>query len=208
MKKNTTIKMLMIVLMLLAVALYFIAGTYARYTDTFEGSGTAKVAKWAVSVKAKSGDTVKDDLTLTFNEVKNDNVVDGYIAPTSELYADFVIDPTDSQVAVDYSFELGEITSASGTVPTGLAVEKVCTVDSSKNETELTATDGKYTGTINLVDQTKALTSAEAVTVRVYLKWTSPTDSTTQDSADTDAGKTAVQDLTMTVKATAQQHIG
>ena len=53
------------------------------------------------------------------------------------------------------------------TVPTSLKVSKVVPIVSGTEGNALAATDGKYTGTINLKSQTAALTSAEAVTVRV-----------------------------------------
>lgn len=195
-----TVKSIIAVLMLLTVCLYFISGTYARYASSASGTATVTVAKWAVKVN-NTDITSADTLTITFQEVKNDYVVDGKIAPGSELYADFTIDPTGSEVAIDYSFELGEITASLGDVPTTLTVSKVELV---ADGTELTKTDGKYTGTIDLTSQTAALTSAEAVTVRVYVEWEN-TDSA--NTTDTSVG-TSAPTLTMEVEAIATQHIG
>lgn len=198
-----TVKSLIAVLMLLTVCLYFISGTYARYTSSASGTAEVQVAKWAV--KVNDTDIVeKDTITISFTEVANDNVVDGKIAPASQLYADFTIDPTGSEVAIDYSFSLGNIESSSGTVPTSLTVSKVVPVVSGTEGTALTATDGKYTGTINLTSQTAELTSAEAVTVRVYVEWT---NSEANNTTDTTVGASAPT-LTMDVTAVATQHIG
>lgn len=206
MTKNT-IKSMMIVLMLLAVGLYFISGTYARYTSTASGTGTVKVAKWAVAINGIDEEAETRTFTINFTDKANANVVDGYIAPASEVYADFEIDPTGSQVAIDYSFELGEVTAPEGsTVPEGLALDRVVTVTGSGENEEETALplDGEeYKGTIELTSQDEALTDAEKVKVRVYVKWTENSDNT----IDTAAGIEALQNLTMTVTATATQHI-
>lgn len=197
-----TVKSLIAVLMLLTVCLYFISGTYARYTSTASGTVSVQVAKWAVKVN-NTNIVETDTLTINFTEVANEFVVNNKIAPASQLYADFVIDPNGSEVAMDYSFTLGAITASTGDVPKGLKVSKVVPVVGGTEGTALTATDGKYTGTIALKDQTTALTSNEAVTVRVYVEWPNVEEN---NGTDTTAGVNAPT-LSMVVTATASQHI-
>jgi len=197
-----TVKTMMVMLMILTVGFYFVSGTYARYTSTATGTATASVAKWAVKINDTDATAASATFDLEFTEVTNANVVDGKIAPASQLYAEFEIDPSGSEVAMDYSFTLGNITALSGTVPTTLKVSKVVTVDGD-TETEVSATDGKYTGTIALASQSAALSAEEAVTIRVYVEWT---NSDANDATDTTIG-VAAPTLTMNVNATASQHI-
>lgn len=205
MTKNT-VKSFMVVLMLIAICLFCISSTYARYISNATGTATAQVAKWAVEVN-QTDIVDNDSLTITFNEVENANVVNGKIAPTSKLYADFKIDPAGSEVAIDYSFELGEITASTGDVPTSFSVSKVVTVATDENgvetETEVSKTDGQYTGTIALKDQATALTTNESVTVRVYVEWT---NSDANNATDTTVGANAPT-LSMDVTAIATQHV-
>ena len=197
---------MMIVLVLLAIGLYFVAGTYARYTAAASGTGTVQVAKWAVKIGEKDATQENTTFDLSFNKVENENVVDGYIAPGSQLYADFKIDPTGSQVAIDYSFSLGNITASEGTVPTTVKVLKVVPVKDNVEQAELSPdTGGKYTGKISLPSKDKALTADEAVTIRVYLEWEN-TNTAETDKVDTSTGVSAPT-LTMTVNATATQSI-
>lgn len=201
-----SVKTMMIVLVLLAIGLYFVAGTYARYTAAASGTGTVQVAKWAVKIGEKDATQENTTFDLSFNKVENENVVDGYIAPGSQLYADFKIDPTGSQVAIDYSFSLGNITASEGTVPTTVKVLKVVPVKDNVEQAELSPdTGGKYTGKISLPSKDKALTADEAVTIRVYLEWEN-TNTAETDKVDTSTGVSAPT-LTMTVNATATQSI-
>ena len=196
-----SVKTMMIVLAFLAIGLYFVAGTYARYTAAASGTGTVQVAKWAVKIGEKDATQENTTFDLSFNKVENENVVNGYIAPGSQLYADFKIDPTGSQVAIDYSFSLGNITASEGTVPTTVKVLKVVPVKDNVEQAELSPdTGGKYTGKISLPSKDKALTADEAVTIRVYLEWENT------DKVDTLTGVSAPT-LTMTVNATATQSI-
>jgi len=207
-RKSTAKKWTLIVLVIF-VLVAIIGGTYSRYTNTESGTGEVQIAKWAVTI---NGDDITDDtdtFTVTFEEVENDHVVDGKIAPASQLYADFVIDPTDSEVSVDFAFELGDITvksGSTGTVPSNLDILKVCYVENGVDGDEITIdANDKYTGTIELVDQDEALTANEAVTVRVYIEWEN-TDDDADNEEDTAAGIAATT-LEMEITGTASQHI-
>ena len=207
-RKSTAKKWTLIVLVIF-VLVAIIGGTYSRYTNTESGTGEVQIAKWAVTI---NGDDITDDsdtFTVTFEEVENDHVVDGKIAPASQVYADFVIDPAGSEVSVDFAFELGEITvqsGSTGTVPSNLSISKVCYVEGGVDGDEIEAdSDEKYTGTIELVDQDAALTSNEAVTVRVYVEWEN-TDDDADNEEDTAAGIAATV-LEMEITGTASQHI-
>lgn len=202
-RKSQARKMTFIILAIF-ILIATIGGTYSRYTSTGSGTGTAQVAKWAVKIN-NADITTTNTFNVTFNEVANANVVDSKIAPGSSLYADFVIDPTGSEVAIDYDFALSAITASSGGVPTGIALEKVVLVDGN-SETELTADGaGKYNGSIALASQNAALTSSAAQTVRVYIKWTN-SDEESPSISHTAAGNLAPT-LSMTVTGTAKQHI-
>ena len=203
-KKN--VKTMMLILVVLIIGLYFVSGTYARYTSTINGKVTAKVAKWAVTLNGVDMTTAEETMELTFEETEaNNDVVDGYIAPGSELYSnDLEIDPTGTQVAMDYTIELGEITSneeLSGKIKIA-RLEKM--VDGNWTNVNDFSVGSPYNGTIELVDQENALTSDESVTYRVVLAWDNVEDN---NATDTELGVIAPEDVTMTVKVTAQQHI-
>lgn len=199
--RKTTTRKMTIVILAIFLLIAIIGGTYARYTSSASGTASAQVAKWAV--KINNIDIVTNDtFAVNFQNVENNNVVKGKIAPSSKLYADFEIDPTGSEVAVDYSFALGAITATSGEVPADLRVSKVCTI-SGDTETELTSANDTYVGTINLESQNNALTEASKVKVRVYIEWT---DSEANNSSHTSVGNVAPT-LTMQVTGTAKQHV-
>ena len=206
-RKSTAKKWTLIVLVIF-ILVAIIGGTYSRYTSTGSGTGEATVAKQAKKINTVDI-TSQDSFTITFNEVANANIVDNKIAPTSQLYADFVIDPTGSEVAVDFEFELGNITvksGSTGSAPSNLAVTKVCYVESGVDGSTITAdANGKYTGTIALTSQTAALTNAAAKTVRVYVTW-ADANTTAANAEDTTVGINAPT-LEMTVTGTATQHV-
>ena len=81
-----------VMLLILAIALYLISGTYSRYTWKGETTGTVAVAKWQVGLS----DTQTSELNVDFNIDGNTDVVSGKIAPGSTATGEFSINPKGS----------------------------------------------------------------------------------------------------------------
>ena len=64
MKKRNLSKFTAIVLLITTLSLIALAGTYAKYTASFNGTGTVTAAKWDVKLKG-DGDTYAQSFTLT-----------------------------------------------------------------------------------------------------------------------------------------------
>lgn len=202
-----TIKQIMFILVVLVVALYCVSGTYARYAGTASGVGEVQVAKWHIEV---GGVHNNQKMTIEFKQVENDHVVDGKIAPNTEMYADILIDPTDTEVSIDYWFTLGAITGTEGEAkPQDMSVTKVCYLEDGHDGETLLKKGDKYTGSILLKNgATKAFTKDDQVTVRVYAKWVNNDDHNVNDSEI--ARKTLEQETPkykVEVTAHCEQHI-
>lgn len=86
MKKNIKKLSVMLLLLLVAIGSYFIAGTYAKYTRAFTGADTATVAKFSVSASGLGKEQTTDiNLFKTIKEANTTseeaNVLAGKIAP-------------------------------------------------------------------------------------------------------------------------------
>ena len=101
------VEILVVTLVIVAVALYFIASTYARYTTELTAKTDVQVAKW--SVKWKDGNKEEKDITLKVaeNDPNKDNVVSGKIAPGLKLSDELEIDLAGTETAVEVYAELG-----------------------------------------------------------------------------------------------------
>lgn len=205
-KKN--VKTMMLILVVVIIGLYFVAGTYARYTSTADAKVTAKVARWAVTLNGEDmTDEQTETLELEFTEEEtNNDVLDGYIAPGSKLYSNALeIDPAGTQVAMDYTIELGAITSATGLNGKIAIVGMEQLVDGEWSKVDDFVVGEAYEGTIELPEsQVDALSTNDTVSYRVILAWENNEDN---NATDTELGVVAPEDVTMTVKVSAQQHI-
>lgn len=207
-KKN--VKQVMLVLMLLVVGLYFVSGTYARYASTATGTATTAVATWAAKVNSNDM-TTTEKFTLNFTEVPNENVVDGKIAPSSQLYTELVIDPTGSEVAMDYSIKLGDLVSDGASIENKVEISAIKIGTETYLYSELPEVNGErvLTGTIELESQSAPISEASKESVVIYVEWF---DNGSEDPADannvsdTELGG-AAPTITMDVVATAVQHI-
>lgn len=202
-KKLSTRKMVIFMLMLLVLTVYFVSGTYARYTWKGEAEGTLAVAKWQVGLGTEQATTT--DINFTINGDKN--VVANKIAPSYTASAELVLNPDGSEVAVDYELVVDETKLADLGVNFEITKATV-------GATELTANaEGNYVGTIELKDRA-ALTEAESVTVKFEATWTD--DGTTAkdltgnaygNNVDTVAGTTKTE-VSVPVTVYMSQHIG
>lgn len=192
MKKKKSF-LLLIILLLVVVTGGAATLTYSRYLSTAEGSSTATVAPWVVKV---NGDDIVANNTFTGNDIiwsESTYISDGYIAPSRTGTFDIVIDPTGAKVAMQYTIELDKTNITNNNI----------TISSVKlGDTELTETDGKYSGIITL-SEVEANTTK---TITTTITWT---DANTEASntADTTTGQ-AAGDIEIPVTVTASQYLG
>lgn len=112
MKKSKANNFVILVSLLTIITLILVAGTYAKYTEGVNTSGTAIVAKWSVAIKngnQQMTDSTKVKLTDT---TLNGKVKADHIAPGTDGAFGFTIDASGSEVAVDYVIEISNLIGA------------------------------------------------------------------------------------------------
>lgn len=191
-----TIKSIMVVLILMVIALYFVSGTYARYTSEFSADATFQVAKWQVKV----GDTAADDetsktFTPTFTYNETEYVANDRIAPSRSASADIEIDLTGTEVAVDVlaSVDTSELATSLGTSK----ITTTATID----DTDVTTAQGT---TIALPEKQAFTSSNGKKTLKVTVTWDNDSDNHSSD--DTKNG-IAAGNIEIPVTVTLKQHI-
>ena len=177
-KNNKKALFVMALLLMVGISTSYVASTYAKYTAEVTGEGTAKVAKWAFETDNKSKvETFDVDLAKTYDA---STLVANRIAPGTEGSFEIELINTNSEVGVDFTVKLEDITNK----PTNLKFYK----DSSYT-TELTPGTGTITGQLKAGDAT-------GVKPKIYWKWLYETGTVTDgiatgDAADTTDGKSA-----------------
>ncbi len=198
-KQNKSVgKTILIVALLLVTIAALVLATYAwaKYTSSEQGTATATVAKWDVSFD--KGTSV---FSKTFTNVKTER-----LAPGTDGKFDLTITSNDTEVAYTYTIEMANITNK----PTNLKFysDAECTTEIELEET--TTGSGIYktktsafTGTVNLNEEGKAITSQ---TPAIYWKWPFETGTTEEekkandviDTTEGQAAKTMSFDVTLT----------
>lgn len=205
---NKTVKTFMVVAIIFTLSLYFIGGTYARYTGDFTGDATAQVAEWSVNLDGKGEEQTTMDLTFTPTE--NENVVDDKIAPGSTATANATIDLTGTEVAVDVIVEATDEGLQQAIQKLGLNDGEIkFTSDLRVGGSDGVQSSGKGTEAepykITLPNS-GAFISDDKLHITLTLTWD---NQDTNDSKDTEAGKKAESagEITIPVKMTVKQHI-
>ena len=191
------VRTLIVALLVVVLALYFIASTYARYTTSLNGNAKATVAKWAVEMK--NGSTaLSNGFNLEFVVDANEFVVDNKIAPQTTAKVKVLIDLTGTEVATDLTATITEANLSSFFGDSAGDV-KVTTSFVKATEANFEVSDA---GLVSLPNQTTALSGSVEMTIT--LTWT---NNDAHNASDTTLGK-AGNTITIPVTVTAQQHIG
>lgn len=88
--------------LLVVFGIFFIVDSYARFTSTDSADKSVNVAKWAVVLKNGDEPLVRS-FRIDLTAKSNPHVAPNKFTPSSELQASFVLDLTDTDVAVDYN---------------------------------------------------------------------------------------------------------
>ena len=206
--KNKTVKTLMVVAMLFTLSLYFIGGTYARYTGDYTGSGEVNVAEWAVKLDGQQASQKEMDLTFTPKE--NTDVVKDKIAPGSTAEAEVTIDLEGTEVAVEVMVEAKEDLQAA-LQPLGLNADEITFTStleiSGSAGVSKTGTGEKDSPYVITLPTTGAFQSDDKLHMTLTLEWT---NNDKNDTVDTAAGEKeeGQRTITVPVTVTVQQHIG
>ena len=190
-RRKRTKRAIFIVIALLLVV-YLISGTYARYSQEGKANAKIDIAKWAVSMKSGDKTLSSTSQNITFKVKNNANVVPGKIAPAVTAEAEVELDLTGTEVAVDFTATVGELS------PTNLP---------SSSKIKLTsAVDGGTAGTaqkIPLVGNSAFTSENGKKKVTLTLTWENDNNNNANDTATGTTGGT----LTIPVTLTVQQHI-
>lgn len=193
--RKSKVRDVVVAIIIFVIALFFIAGTYARYSSTANVNGKVDVAKWQVKIDSTDISTATTTKDINFVVQSNTNVVPGKIAPAVTAIATVELDLTGTEVAVDFDAVIDQSSLSS----VGASADKLSLV---------TKVDGvAYTSgtaqTIALPGGT-AFTSANGKKiVTLELTWTNDEENNPDDSAMGNASPT----ITIPVTLTAKQHI-
>ena len=184
---KTTRKLIVFMIMAILVSLYFVSGTYARYTSSVTANAKVSTANWNVAFKQGNAAVTKDTV-LTFEVQENTNVVNGKIAPGTTATATINLDLTGTEVAVDYT----------------ASIDAKALKDSLGDNVKVTVNNSESaTGTVGINDDGTALVD-ESVEILISITWE---DKNTESANATDTGAANQTNLTLPVTLTVEQHI-
>src|SRR5574344_148765 len=176
-----------IALLSLLYCVSLIQTTYAKYVTAADATTNIAIARWNVLVNnqdIKNSSNFSSNVKPVFTG--NDNIADGYIAPTSTGYFDITLDGTSTDVSFSYTIT---IENTSDQPIKDLKIVNY-NVDSSQTNTEF-STAGIITGNV-LMSDTK-----RSHTFRIYLNWN---DDTTTQTMDNDADTNATSNTSTALK--------
>lgn len=204
MKKLLTI----FVLIMLIISFFQITRMYALYKEKLESEYTTLLGAWEIKVNEKPLTAEGQVATFTIAEdqlgyVASEYIQAGKTAPGGEVYFDFVIDPSNTDVSVMYQIDVGPSTG----VPATFQVTKAENYFKKDGETDKITNDtsNKSENSYISVIPVTRINAGYKNYVRLYFKWVNVEANNQTDStlAETENAKLAIP-----LKITLKQYTG
>ena len=117
MKKLLTI----LFLIMLIISFFQITSMYALYREQLQDEYSTLLGLWTIKVNESDVTAGGQTATFTISDdqleyVESEYVQEGNIAPGSQAYVDLVIDPTNTDVSIVYTIDIGEVAVGSNNV--------------------------------------------------------------------------------------------
>lgn len=108
MKKNKVIKFFVLIIILTSL-MYIFQNTYSKYIEEENDSTSLNISKWNIKVNDESIANNVDLMGLIeIEDIDNNNIENGFIAPTYEAKFSINIDSTGTDVPYKYKIELAD----------------------------------------------------------------------------------------------------
>lgn len=198
--RRSKTKRAFLLIIVIAILIAIIGGTYARYSSTANGSGTVNIAKWAVEVNEQDISNATGTFNLTFT-ANNADTVANKIAPNGTATAYVDIDLSGTEVSVDFTCALADTASTALTSVFGSGYASKVNVTVGTPVLQGTTSNMTLSGTTVTVG---SAAMSGVVRVPIELNWT---HADANNAADTNTGVTQTS-VTIPVTLTVQQHIG
>ncbi len=158
------------------VSILFVASyTLSRYVEVTQGMGGIEIAKFNVSVNDVS---VKDGTPIQFNFSESTTFLNEKVAPDSEGYFEFVINPDGTEVSLEYEFKFDL---------SKLDKDFKLTYFKVNDSGNYDITDGNIVKSDLLLPKTgNGFTDSDAINIKVYWSWFKEEDITNPNIEDYD----------------------
>lgn len=195
-RKKSAILVTLLLLLVVVIGGY----TYSRYMSSGTANSTADIAKWSVKIGTGDLDTYTTDspLEAALTLVANDYVADGVIAPGRAGTYTVEIDPTDSQVAIDYIIKASDVdglTTANENIKVTGAKYWIGEVTGDGTDATVTGING-----VTISESLADVLAKKKLTVKVTIEWENVEDNNDTDTANGKVAEKAAVKTTITAK--------
>ena len=203
-KRTSKVKNRILIVVVIAFLIAIIGGTYSRYSSSGIGEGVGEIAKWHIVLGTQDISSVAKTFNVPVTDVgTSENVAEGKLAPGKTVVATFNIDPTGSEVAVDYLLNV-DLSNITGFTSSELEISNLkYTLEGTNTEEDVLVDE--VTGDYLLEESLADVLAGNEVTFKIYITWIDSED-LEGSLADSQKGAT-IDNILIPVRAVARQHI-
>lgn len=195
-KSNTRLKLLLLALVSLLIVLTVIGKTYALLESKVNGQMSVNSGSWNIKINNK---LISNELGKEFNlsdiiyDESNDNIENGYFAPGKSGYFNIILDPTGTDVAIDYQIiiDINE-----DNFPSNIKVN----VENLTDDSEIIRDNNVFSGLISLDD----IKNNKLIKLKLNLIWE---DNEQYNESDSELGLKENNKLKVPIRVVLNQHV-
>ena len=192
---------LLLSILLITVTAYFVSTTLARYQSNANAVAVVDIAKWAIKLNSYDITSASTTVTPEVSLEGNEYVAEERIAPGRSGTFRIELDPTGSEVSIDYYLTV-DVDNISGIVDprSAISVTDVVYQIGSGAETIASLTNESF----SIFEPLANVVSGDKVSVDITVEWNNEGDA--NNSGDTVNGLSG-NEITVPVTILARQHI-
>lgn len=195
-KSNTRLKLLLLALISSLFVLTVIGKTYALLESKVNGQMSVNSGSWLIKINDK---LISNELGKEFNlsdiiyDESNSNIEKGYFAPGKSGYFNIILDPTGTDVAIDYQIiiDINE-----DNFPSNIKVN----VENLTDDNEIVRDNNIFSGLISLDD----IKNNKLIKLKLNLIWE---DNELYNVSDSELGMIEDNKLKVPIRVVLNQHI-
>lgn len=200
--------LIIFLLIMIIVCFYQISSMYALYKTTLEGEVTTDLGIWSIKVNGTDISSGEQNLSFelsdeNFKIMSGNSVAEGKMAPGTEMYADLIIDPSNTDVAITYTIEI----KMNINFESDITLSRVENVFEKSGSTEqiINEQSSFEEGVVKGIIPLTKINDGYNNKVRVYFIWENNEENNEQDS---EIGKQENLQLSIPIEINLKQYMG
>ena len=162
--KNKNRFMILLIIAVFIACLGAGAYTYAKYLTNYKNNSSGYISKWYITLNGENMNS-KQQAKIAVEQVENEHIADGVIAPTSLASFKILVDANETDLDLEYKIK---ISSPDNSVIRDFSIYKIKDLITKE---EIKVKEKEYTGTMNVLNDDGTINKNKKIEKEIFIQW-------------------------------------